>query len=231
MIKFNQFIQKYIPIALLFVILWIFVAPLILLLLPRLSFSDSGQIGDTIGGLTTPIIGLLSALLLYLTLTKQIESNKISEANSKRAEDESNFRMVFGEFYEFRKDIEKYQFKDKDGNDAIEKFITQTISNAKMSVKISSYEELDKYDRLLSRFDRVLYLKEEFHTSKKQTEFLETEMEEIFHVYFSGVSFAANIHWDVSEKDIHDWENGKAYIIKQHINKIYERIYQISPTY
>lgn len=34
-------------------------------------FSDTGQIGDTIGGLTAPIIGILNALLLWWTLRKQ----------------------------------------------------------------------------------------------------------------------------------------------------------------
>lgn len=34
-------------------------------------FHDTGQIGDTIGGLTSPVIGILNALLLWWTLRKQ----------------------------------------------------------------------------------------------------------------------------------------------------------------
>lgn len=34
-------------------------------------FVDTGQIGDTIGGLTAPVIGVLNALLLWWTLRKQ----------------------------------------------------------------------------------------------------------------------------------------------------------------
>ena len=39
-------------------------------------FSSTGQIGDTIGGITAPIIGVVSILLLYLTLKGQLDFNK-----------------------------------------------------------------------------------------------------------------------------------------------------------
>jgi len=39
------------------------------------NFTDTGEIGDTIGGLTAPVIGLLNAILLYLTLRRQDEEN------------------------------------------------------------------------------------------------------------------------------------------------------------
>lgn len=38
--------------------------------------SDKGTIGDTIGGITAPIVGLLSVFLLWLTLKEQLEFNK-----------------------------------------------------------------------------------------------------------------------------------------------------------
>jgi len=41
------------------------------------SFEHSGQIGDTIGGTTAPIVGLIGAILLFLALKAQINANKI----------------------------------------------------------------------------------------------------------------------------------------------------------
>ncbi len=38
-------------------------------------FTGTGQIGDTIGGITAPIVGLLGALLVYLALRAQIQAN------------------------------------------------------------------------------------------------------------------------------------------------------------
>lgn len=44
--------------------------------IPHFNISNTGSIGDTIGGITAPIIGIFSAILLFLALTKQVESNK-----------------------------------------------------------------------------------------------------------------------------------------------------------
>ncbi len=39
-------------------------------------FSETGSIGDTIGGITAPIVGLVSIVLLWLTLKAQLDYNK-----------------------------------------------------------------------------------------------------------------------------------------------------------
>ena len=44
----------------------------------KIDFSNTGQIGDTIGGLTAPFINLLSAILVYLAFKEQIESNNLT---------------------------------------------------------------------------------------------------------------------------------------------------------
>ena len=44
-----------------------------------IDFTETGQIGDTIGGLTAPFLNLLSVTLLYLTLKEQIKINKRQE--------------------------------------------------------------------------------------------------------------------------------------------------------
>lgn len=40
------------------------------------NFTNTGQIGDTIGGITAPIIGLISIILLYKTLKEQQKFNR-----------------------------------------------------------------------------------------------------------------------------------------------------------
>lgn len=42
-----------------------------------LDFSNTGQIGDTIGGTMTPIVSLAAVILTYLAFRKQVEANKI----------------------------------------------------------------------------------------------------------------------------------------------------------
>lgn len=62
-------------------------------------YNTTGQIGDTIGGLTAPIIGFFSALLIYLSFRAQIKANYIvqSQIDHQRIEDaekrEFNYQM------------------------------------------------------------------------------------------------------------------------------------------
>ncbi|MBR5695705.1 MAG: hypothetical protein IKX43_05660 [Paludibacteraceae bacterium] len=42
-----------------------------------LDFSNTGEIGDTIGGTMTPIVSLAAVILTYLAFLKQVEANKI----------------------------------------------------------------------------------------------------------------------------------------------------------
>lgn len=47
-----------------------------------LDFTQVGQVGDTIGGVTAPFVGLLGAYLIYQAFDAQVKANKIqSEAN------------------------------------------------------------------------------------------------------------------------------------------------------
>lgn len=63
-------------------------------------FSNTGQIGDTIGGITAPIINLLGAFLVYISFNAQIKANEIQ---SKALEDEKKDRhreSMFNKQYE-----------------------------------------------------------------------------------------------------------------------------------
>jgi hypothetical protein len=50
-----------------------------------IDFSSTGQIGDTIGGITAPFVGLLSALLIYRAFVVQVKANTIQNRNSEFA--------------------------------------------------------------------------------------------------------------------------------------------------
>lgn len=76
---FNNYNKKVNPILIVGGIILLF-APLLLTreyIFEALDFSDTGEIGDTIGGITAPIIGLIGALLVYYSFRAQIEMNRI----------------------------------------------------------------------------------------------------------------------------------------------------------
>ena len=70
-------------------IIGVFISPILFTrgsLFKIFDFSNTGQIGDTIGGITAPIVGLVSIILLYLTLreqqtfnSRQIVDNRINQ--------------------------------------------------------------------------------------------------------------------------------------------------------
>ena len=55
---------------------WLFTFPAFL---GRLDFSETGQIGDTIGGITAPFINLTAAILVYYSFKEQYKANQIQQ--------------------------------------------------------------------------------------------------------------------------------------------------------
>lgn len=49
-----------------------------------IDFTETGQIGDTIGGITAPLIGFISAALIYLSFLAQRQANKLQWESIKR---------------------------------------------------------------------------------------------------------------------------------------------------
>lgn len=64
-------------------------------------FDHIGEIGDTIGGLIAPVIGLLNAVLLYLTLREQFEFNE----KQKKSVKEDQFKNTFFQLLEAQRNI------------------------------------------------------------------------------------------------------------------------------
>jgi hypothetical protein len=46
-----------------------------------IDFSETGNIGDTIGGITSPIVGFVGAILVYFALLEQIKANELSRTS------------------------------------------------------------------------------------------------------------------------------------------------------
>jgi hypothetical protein len=91
-------------------------------------FSETGQIGDTIGGITAPFINLLGALLVYYSFREQIKANKIQmqalnhEIKSKR--EEAIYNSIVHDIDNFRADINDFRLFDSGevGTNAIFKY-------------------------------------------------------------------------------------------------------------
>ncbi|TZF98427.1 hypothetical protein FW781_00405 (plasmid) [Chryseobacterium panacisoli] len=73
-----EWVKRNILIILASSILFTFIAPLIFTLkLNFIDFTETGQIGDTIGGITAPFINILNAVLIYIAFTEQLKANNL----------------------------------------------------------------------------------------------------------------------------------------------------------
>lgn len=75
--------------------------------------TNTGQIGDTIGGITAPFINLLGALLVYISFKEQNNANKIqSEQNS--------FNLLNELYKDLKSEFENITFSSKNVQDGKE---------------------------------------------------------------------------------------------------------------
>jgi hypothetical protein len=61
-----------------------------------LSFADTGEIGDTIGGITAPFMSFFGSVLVYLALKSQIDANKIiqDQFDEQKTDNSNNFEYL-----------------------------------------------------------------------------------------------------------------------------------------
>ncbi|MDO6739403.1 hypothetical protein [Wenyingzhuangia sp. 2_MG-2023] len=78
------------------------------------NFSNTGQIGDTIGGITSPVVNLLGAILVFYALKAQIEANKLIQDQFYEQKKEENQRknlLYISKLYDFFiKNIENFTY-------------------------------------------------------------------------------------------------------------------------
>lgn len=98
--------------------------------------TDKGSIGDAIGGITAPIIGILGAVLVYLSFTSQVSANNLIIKHNE-------FRLIIDLINELNQDI-NYLYDRKNWD------IDTTISH-----NANSYPNRDD-----SNFIKTPYLKE-----------------------------------------------------------------------
>jgi hypothetical protein len=89
------------------IILILFVPWLLTRSLGIISFTDTGTIGDTIGGITAPITGLIGSYLVYMALKAQIEANKIITDQFK---EQKVIGIVTDQLKILREDIKDFSF-------------------------------------------------------------------------------------------------------------------------
>jgi hypothetical protein len=83
-------------------------------LIPIFDFSDKGEIGDTIGGISGPIINLIGAILVYKSFREQYESNVIQrlalDNEIKQSRNKRDFELLNALFDDIKKNVENFKY-------------------------------------------------------------------------------------------------------------------------
>jgi|GEM_PF-1335589 len=93
----------------------------------------TSNIGSTIGGITAPLIGIVSSILLYLALTKQTEANKIQKIKNETDTILSLFKQMEDELsviyysYEVNAEKENRRFYSYQGIQALDEWINTLL--------------------------------------------------------------------------------------------------------
>lgn len=100
-----------------------------------ISFTETGQIGDTIGGITAPITSLVGSVLLFLALRTQVIANKVTQEQIREHKTEEQIKKevtyVSGLYEYFTKNIQDYETKYFKGHRAIRKVMSLLVKQEK----------------------------------------------------------------------------------------------------
>ena len=100
------------------------------------NYSTTGQIGDTIGGITAPILNLVGSILVFFALKAQIDANKLIQdqfdEQKKSDIDRKKILYISEQVNLIKQDIKEFSFSYKketfkynyEGSDAIYEFLS-----------------------------------------------------------------------------------------------------------
>lgn len=197
---------------------WIFIVfGLTLLFLPYvftldsgiINFKGTGEIGDTIGGVTAPFLGFFGSILVYLALKAQIEANRQVQDQFKKQENEEQIRdkIQFHEnrinllkseinsfYYSYtttvsiKRSSQKYNYE---GSQAIYKLLKNNTNTFFGKKRRSSYEiepKLFELKELLAFFEKTVKAinNEIFHTDDPLNRQVKTKLLTILIYYFNS---------------------------------------------
>ncbi len=207
---------QWIAISLLLVgIFWIIFGPS-LLIRPGLGgnydFRKTGEIGDTIGGITTPVIALISAILIYLSFTAQIEANKIIQQ-------ESNFKYILEEFNKIKETFKTFKYSPAledngytsttyKGIQAIT-FLSHDVSAKINTINVANWyykERIEKANYLLQAYSIFIDEATSLNISTEQKKIVQRKVW-LYHAENLNDAFQIIFGWDINNPVPSDYKN------------------------
>ena len=210
--KRNTFIEKKGIILIIIAIIWLIIGPYLLTNFSIYDLTKSGNIGSAFSGITSPIIALISAVLLYITILKQIDTNK---QNS----NEANFRIIYDSLSLVRNNIDKFSYKNKLSKEGFELFATTVNSEIKKENTKNLIAPTERVSLTFLEIGRVFSLKYSLKTSVEFNQLIENELIHIYSYYLS-TAHSTMITWDLDCQNLYTESLARLDFIKGELNEI-----------
>lgn len=140
------------------------------------NFNKTGEIGDTIGGITSPIINIIGSILIYVSFKAQINANKIQfrlvQIEIQSQTFDRNFEIALDLFKELKADYKALQHNTSIGQAALNIFVYEIdnistkekfISSTKKPIYVDWQFILCEYDLLINHILNSKMRKDERH--------------------------------------------------------------------
>lgn len=119
-----------------------------------ISFQKTGQIGDTIGGVTAPFIGVLSALLVYVSFRAQIKANELIV---KHRHDDNVILTLNNWVDRLFSIVDTYQYGKLQGSVALITSLRDLKKALQNDMNLFESKSLNSFDSLHTRNSEIKY--------------------------------------------------------------------------
>jgi hypothetical protein len=117
---------------------------------PPMSLSEKAALGDTINGLTAPLIGIIGAVLIYVSLREQVKSNKF---HFQILYEQREWDLLYRLLEDLKEDLKNLQASygpRYNSNDILETFMSNVIADNQTN---SPFPDVGKYlDYIFKQF-------------------------------------------------------------------------------
>jgi hypothetical protein len=146
---------------------------------------NKAALGDTINGLTAPLIGIIGAILIYISFKEQVKSNKFHfEALHEQREWDLLYRL-YEELKDDLRNLQPYYGGRYHQNDILDAFMTKVMSDDQ---EVSPYPDVSKYlDYIFKQFAFLsLRISQNDILGKTEKVHLIEKSRQLFNLYFEG---------------------------------------------
>lgn len=154
-------------------------------------YSNTGEIGDTIGGITAPVINLIGAILIFISFKAQINANEIqTDLINKELENQKqdrNFQVTFELFKMLKEDFNNLSFKEYEGHSALNVFANE-VKKVKDKNAFSNHSKKPIYHEwkfLINEYNLILFHIESSEFRSKEKEKIKKVVKSFFHTHLS----------------------------------------------